>query len=86
MSIYKDTGKVKVKRKMIGGEEHILCDVTADLWLPVAGLEIERKCSRCGYSGVALDGHHIHGRKNSNETILLCSNCHREYHFEVGYK
>ena len=40
----------------------------------------QRKCSRCGYSGIALDEHHIHGRKISDETIILCSNCHRELH------
>lgn len=38
------------------------------------------KCLLCGYSGVALDDHHIHGRKNSDETIRICSNCHREIH------
>ena len=87
MTIYKDTGKVNVKRKMIDGEEYILCDSDGvkELWLPASGLNIpERKCAKCGYSGVALDEHHIHGRKNSNKTITLCSNCHREHHFEVG--
>lgn len=38
------------------------------------------KCVRCGYQGPALDWHHIHGRKNSSKTIVLCANCHREVH------
>jgi len=37
-------------------------------------------CPLCGYVGVAIDSHHIHGRKNSNETINICCNCHREIH------
>jgi hypothetical protein len=40
----------------------------------------EQACSLCGYVGVAIDQHHIHGRKNSNETIQVCCNCHREIH------
>jgi lipopolysaccharide biosynthesis regulator YciM len=40
----------------------------------------KEKCSRCGYKGPALDWHHVHGRKNSGETIVLCANCHREVH------
>ena len=37
-------------------------------------------CSKCGYVGAAIDQHHIHGRKNSSETIRLCCNCHAEIH------
>lgn len=37
-------------------------------------------CVRCGYVGPALDAHHVHGRKISDETIVLCANCHREIH------
>ena len=40
----------------------------------------KERCMRCGYKGVALDRHHIHGKKNSSETIVLCANCHREVH------
>lgn len=36
-------------------------------------------CSICGYVGV-LDSHHVHGRSNSNVTIRICANCHREIH------
>jgi CRISPR/Cas system-associated protein Cas10 (large subunit of type III CRISPR-Cas system) len=64
-----DKGKDLIKTKTVDGV----------LWLAV-DLPEERKCSSCGYSGIALDEHHIHGRKNSDETITLCSNCHREYH------
>lgn len=42
--------------------------------------QVKMKCERCGYKGVALDRHHIHGRKVSSETIVLCANCHREVH------
>jgi hypothetical protein len=88
MTNYKDTGKVDVERKMIDGVEYVLCtrDGENELWLPAAGLVIvPPKCSNCGYSGVALDKHHVHGRKNSDETITLCANCHRELHMEKGY-
>lgn len=75
--------------KEINGEQYIFCCAMngKELWLPVSGLKIEaRKCASCGYSGVALDDHHIHGRQNSNETITLCANCHRELHMTQGYK
>jgi len=38
------------------------------------------KCEKCGYEGLALDFHHKHGRKNSNEVIRLCCNCHAAEH------
>jgi len=41
---------------------------------------LENTCSKCGYIGLATDLHHIHGRKNSNETVRLCCNCHAELH------
>jgi hypothetical protein len=44
---------------------------------------VKEECVRCGYVGPALDRHHIHGRKNSDETIVLCANCHREVHAGV---
>ena len=34
----------------------------------------------CGYVGIAIQKHHIHGRKNSDETIRVCANCHVEIH------
>jgi len=37
-------------------------------------------CKLCGYEGIAIDEHHIHGRKKSRETIYICANCHREIH------
>jgi predicted RNA-binding Zn-ribbon protein involved in translation (DUF1610 family) len=40
-------------------------------------------CSLCGYVGPAIDSHHIHGRKVSNQTIRVCANCHREIHAGV---
>ena len=40
----------------------------------------EKRCVACGYDGPALDRHHIHGRKNSDKTVFLCANCHREQH------
>jgi hypothetical protein len=76
-----DKGKDLIKTKTVDGVLWALCDIIdgKELWLAV-DLPEERKCSSCGYSGIALDEHHIHGRKNSDETITLCSNCHREYH------
>jgi hypothetical protein len=85
---FKLTQKSKdlVRTKIIDGELYALCDWddTKELWLKVTPVET-LKCARCGYSGPALDQHHIHGRKNSGETITLCANCHREYHLEHGY-
>jgi hypothetical protein len=43
----------------------------------------DHTCSLCGYVGPAIDRHHIHGRKNSNVTIKVCANCHRELHAGV---
>jgi len=40
----------------------------------------ENTCSLCGYQGVAIDKHHIDGRKNSNRIVTVCCNCHREIH------
>ena len=40
-----------------------------------------QKCTACGYSGIApLHQHHVSGRKVSDETVLLCPNCHAENH------
>jgi hypothetical protein len=47
--------------------------------------KVIRLCSLCGYSGPAIDSHHIHGRKNSNEVIDVCCNCHREIHIKEGW-
>ena len=43
-----------------------------------------KKCARCGYSEFesALDVHHINGRKDEQNIILLCSNCHKALHFK----
>jgi len=82
-----DKSKNLIKEKTIGGVRYFLCHKNeyTELWLAADGSKTEeRKCSKCGYSGIALDEHHIHGRKNSNETILLCSNCHRELHAGVA--
>ena len=40
----------------------------------------EPVCSLCGYKGPAIDHHHVHGKKASNEIIIVCANCHREIH------
>lgn len=81
--------KIKITKKIIDGVEYMLSysDGDKELWIASDGLKINNpKCSKCGYEGVALDKHHVKGRKNSDETILLCSNCHRELHMEKGYK
>ena len=38
------------------------------------------KCAICDWDKTTLDMHHIHGRKNSDITIRVCCNCHREIH------
>lgn len=78
-----DKSKNLIKTKIFeDGHKYALCDVFEDgteLWLKMVP-EKPRKCSRCGYTGTSLDRHHIYGRKVSDETILLCANCHREIH------
>lgn len=87
---YKLTNKAPViQSKVIDGETYYLSDKNDDveLWIMMPKDNYkEPECASCGYKGVALDKHHIHGRKNSDETIYLCSNCHRELHNEIGYK
>ena len=39
----------------------------------------ERLCARCGEMA-PFEGHHIHGRKNSDELEDRCINCHRIGH------
>ena len=40
-------------------------------------------CLFCGYENSYLDKHHypIRNKDNGTETIDLCANCHREFHF-----
>jgi ribosomal protein S27AE len=80
---------INIKRKIVEGKEYMLSfsDGGKELWIAAEGMKVNNpKCSKCGYEGVALDKHHVKGRKNSNETVLLCSNCHRELHMADGYK
>lgn len=89
MTEYTLTQKSKdlIKTKTMDGRLYALMDVFEDreIWLLVEPLELP-SCQECGYQGVALDKHHIYGRKNSDETIYLCANCHREFHMKYGYK
>jgi Zn ribbon nucleic-acid-binding protein len=82
-----DKSKALIQTKTIDGNLYALCDIVdgKELWLLVSVPE-NPKCAKCGYDGPALDKHHIYGRKNSDETIYLCANCHREYHMKWGYK
>lgn len=45
--------------------------------------EISDCCPLCGYNGLAMQNHHIYGRKNSDITIRICANCHYEIHIGV---
>lgn len=80
--------KINIRRKIFDGVEYMLSDSDGEteLWIASGGMKINSKCAKCGYDGVSLDKHHVKGRKNSDETILLCANCHRELHMEKGYK
>jgi len=40
----------------------------------------EWECPLCSYIGVAIENHHIDGRKVSDRTISICANCHTEIH------
>jgi len=48
----------------------------------LAAHKLKEGCSVCGYNkcSLALHYHHIHGKAVSDETILVCSNCHYEIH------
>lgn len=77
-----------ITTKEFNGEMYALMDwdEEKEVWLKIVPVAIQT-CERCGYQGAAIDEHHIHGRKNSDEIVDLCSNCHRELHAgEWGYK
>lgn len=78
---YALTGKASIRTKIIDGKKYALCDTSNDreLWIEIREQPLP-KCCVCGYQGPALDSHHVHGRKNSDVTVLLCANCHREVH------
>jgi hypothetical protein len=66
-------------------QERNLCSICVE-WEKKHHEKLEKEmaigftCSQCGYEGIAIDLHHIHGRKNSDITIRVCCNCHREIH------
>jgi hypothetical protein len=76
-----DKSKDLIKTKQVDGAKFALCDVVngKELWIALPD-ESPPHCSRCGYQGTALQRHHVYGRKVSEETILLCANCHVEIH------
>ena len=42
---------------------------------------ISPRCEECGEDDFdCLDNHHVYGKKNSKEPIVLCANCHRKLH------
>ena len=73
-----------ITTKIFNGDLYALMDKSEDqeVWLKIVPPTIST-CERCGYQGPAIDRHHIDGRKNSDETVYLCSNCHRELHAGV---
>jgi Zn ribbon nucleic-acid-binding protein len=81
MNIYSLTNKASIEKKVFDGVEYWLCDRNDDieLWIKAPD-DKESECVRCGYKGAALESHHVYGRKNSDVTILLCANCHKEKH------
>ncbi len=85
MTTYRLTEKGKNVSPQVGyfnGEKYLLCQKTENgnkIWIKFPKEE-QQKCEICGYSGAALEYHHIYGIKNSKETIVLCANCHRELH------
>lgn len=82
--ILTEKSKNLITIKEFGGIKYALCDKSNDveLWLKIEDAS-QPTCSRCGYTGASVERHHIHGRKNSKETIDLCANCHRETHAGV---
>jgi hypothetical protein len=79
-----EKGSNLIRTEIIDGEKYCLCDIVdgREIWLRLEPLP-QPSCSICGYQGVALDRHHVHGKKVSCETILVCANCHRELHAGV---
>lgn len=43
-------------------------------------------CDWCGYNALSLDAHHYpeHKKNGGQDTVNICSNCHREYHYLAG--
>lgn len=77
-----------ITTKEFDGDMYALMDKDEEqeVWLKIVPPEIST-CERCGYQGPAIDRHHIDGRKNSDEIVNLCPNCHREFHDGVwGYR
>jgi hypothetical protein len=76
-----EKGRNLITTKIFNGELYALMDKNEEqeVWLRVVPPEIS-SCERCGYQGPAIDEHHVYGRKNSDEVVNLCSNCHRELH------
>jgi hypothetical protein len=75
-----EKGNDLIRTKVINGDLYAYCMTREDgkeIWLKVdTG---QPSCELCGYEG-PLQQHHVHGRKNSNETIVICANCHAEIH------
>ena len=83
-----EKGKNLITTKKFNGKMYALMDKDEEqeVWLLIVPPEVST-CERCGYQGAGIDKHHIDGRKNSNEVVDLCSNCHRELHAGIwGYK
>jgi hypothetical protein len=86
MAHYALTEKSKnlITTKTVDGQLYALMMIADDTeyWLLVKPPEPVKlpACSRCGFESSVIEKHHIYGRKQSKETILLCPNCHAEKH------
>jgi len=76
-----EKSKNLITTKTIDGKLYALMDKNdeVEMWLLVPPIKYPA-CSRCGYESPTIEKHHIYGRKQSKETILLCPNCHAEKH------
>ena len=62
-------------------------------WWKREVIKRDKVCQICGYSGIALEAHHIKSRSgypelktDLNNGITLCSNCHTTLHKLFGHK
>ena len=79
----KENDVLRVDPEIIKRRKEIGTKLLWEMMTFFGGCTKYKTCSLCGYSGAAIDSHHVHGRKVSDETIVVCANCHREIHAGV---
>ena len=76
-----------LKNKHILSVSGELSDEEAYKRLNIKNNTSKNGCLFCGYNNSFLDKHHypIRSKDNGKQTISICSNCHREFHYLTDY-